>query len=940
MLAQRVRQLRGRVIRIGLGASVAWGLAAALACLIVGGWLDLVFELSPALRIGVAAVSLVVGVVLLVAVVAGAWRTGRTDLLARRMDEVGSTRGQIRSGIDLLRDGRSRSQLTEGLAEMAVERAARLANGVAARDAVPMGPLTRAVCGLSGVGAIIVAVVLIARPMAAAEYWRFIDPFGDHPPYSRVSFQVEPGNADVVYGANQEIKVTTSGPPLDRLDLVLRTPVEPGPAPGAAPEEVLPMFGEPDGVWRATVAGVTTPMQYFVRADAGRSYRYRLDVITVPKLEAVRFRITPPAYTHRGAYEGAVPQGGLAGLPGTTVQVWAKSNRPLGGGRLEITGGRPASVSVQREMTPVAAGEHEVTADFEIREPGRLEIRVRDVAGQESREAFGTSIAIRPDERPFVRLLDPPAVSLATPDVVVPVALAAEDDYGIAVLSLYRSLNDSRALPADLPVPSPPPSRYNHAVGLPVPTYGLRPGDEIKLFARVEDNDPAGAKGSESPVATVRIISQEDYQRLVITRQGLEVLQAKYEEARRRMEDIARQIEELQKELDKLPAESPLADEMRKKIDELADRMQKEAEEIAKLADTDLPFDIDKKMKEHMKELSDKLKQAAQEVKEFARQEPPPQVGEAKEGLEAIAKFCKGGKQDYEEKTTEPLEQFARIYPLLEDQSRFVALYQRQKELADRLDSLRGKDTGDDPLLRGRMRDLESEQYKVREDLRNLLADIEDHIQRLPEDDPKVENLRDTATAFVAGVKESGATEAMADAEAGLAAFSGTRGAEGAREAERILNQFIGRCNSMGGQAGTCLKFAPNLSESLGNTVEQLLAGAGLNMGANGIGGGSGYSAQSTSLDNVGLFGRLPTLGGDMGREGRDARSAALKGRGGHEGNFEGGEPGRVDPLETLRAAGAGQTVVPPQYRERVGAYFERIADEVGDKGEKVRSEK
>ena len=32
---------------------------------------------------------------------------------------------------------------------------------------------------------------------------------------------------------------------------------------------------------------------------------------------------------------------------------------------------------------------------------------------------------------------------------------------------------------------------------LPLSAYGLRPGDVIKLFARVEDNDPAGAKGSE-----------------------------------------------------------------------------------------------------------------------------------------------------------------------------------------------------------------------------------------------------------------------------------------------------------------------------------------------------------------------------------------------------------------------------------------------------------
>ena len=37
----------------------------------------------------------------------------------------------------------------------------------------------------------------------------------------------------------------------------------------------------------------------------------------------VRFRITPPAYTNRPPYDGPLPKDGIAGLPGTVVQVWA-----------------------------------------------------------------------------------------------------------------------------------------------------------------------------------------------------------------------------------------------------------------------------------------------------------------------------------------------------------------------------------------------------------------------------------------------------------------------------------------------------------------------------------------------------------------------------------------------------------------------------------------
>lgn len=930
-LVRSLRGIRGRMLRVGGSAAVAWAVAGAALCLIFGVWADLVFELSPKLRIAVLMVAAGAGLLLLAGTIVRTLRAGRSDLLARRLDLVGATGGQIRSGTDLMHSDRRHSSLTGGLAHMAIERAALLARQVAAERAVPVRPLIAAF-GVATVIAVVIGLTSVALPsLASTEYLRFRDPFGDHPPYSRVSFQVEPGNADVVYGAAQEIKIVTAGGSVERLDLVLL-------ADGGGSEEVLPMFGEPGGIWRATVASVTSPARYFVRCDAGRSHRFRLGVITLPKLESVRFRISPPAYTHRGAYEGGLPQAGLAGLPGTLVEVWAKSNRPLSQGTLQISGLK-ADAAVDREvMQPTAPGEHEVKAGFEIREPGRIEIRVRDVEGQESQDAFTTTFAVRSDERPFVRLLDPPPTSLCTPTVELPVAMAAEDDYGISRLSLYRSLNDSRALPVDMPVPDAPPStRQNHGVGLPLPSYSLRPGDEIKLFARVEDNDPAGTKGSESPLAIIRIISQEDYERLVITRQGMEVLMSKYQQARRRMEEIAARIEELQKELAKQSDDAELSAEMRKQIQDLAAKMQQESQEIAKAADNKLPFDIDEKMNEHLRDLAEKLAQAAKEVDEFAKAEPSPKAGEAKEGLEQIRKFCKGGQQEYQEKTTEPLEQLAKIYPLMEDQARFTALYKRQKELADRLDSLRGKDTGDDPQQRARMRDLESEQYKVREDLKNLLQDIEDHLQQLPEDS-ELDELRQTAGDFLSGVRDSGATEAMADAETGLAAFSGTRGAEGSREAEQILKRFLGNCNSMGKQGKACLKFAPGLGESLGNTVEQLLAGAGLNMGQNGMGmAGSGYSAQSSTLDNVGLFGHLPTLGGgDRAGESKDAMSARGA-RAGNEGNFESGDPGRLDPLEPADARGDMQNLVPAEYRQRVGAYFERITDEIGNDKEREK---
>src|SRR5690606_10168432 len=134
-------------------------------------------------------------------------------------------------------------------------------------------------------------------------------PNGDHPPYSAVTFTVAPGDAEVIYGQGFDVRVTADKPLSADVELVLvprDAQTENGggkPTDGtglavrrssAIPsEQVLPMFPEPGGGWRATVANVTRPATYFVRSHRARSHRHAVEVILVPRFEEVRFRVTP-----------------------------------------------------------------------------------------------------------------------------------------------------------------------------------------------------------------------------------------------------------------------------------------------------------------------------------------------------------------------------------------------------------------------------------------------------------------------------------------------------------------------------------------------------------------------------------------------------------------------------------------------------------------------
>ena len=81
----------------------------------------------------------------------------------------------------------------------------------------------------------------------------------------------------------------------------------------------------------------------------------------------------------------------------------------------------------------------------------------------------------------------------------------------------------------------------------------------IKLFARVEDNDPTGPKASESPVVVVRIISQSEFERMLRVRQGMEVLMSKYRQAERRLESLAGSRRRLRKKLEGEPRRKKLS---------------------------------------------------------------------------------------------------------------------------------------------------------------------------------------------------------------------------------------------------------------------------------------------------------------------------------------------------------------------------------------------
>jgi len=650
-------------------------------------------------------------------------------------------------------------------------------------------------------------------------------------------------------------------------------------------------------------------------------------VQTVPQFSEVRFVMTPPAYSGLPPVQGILPVSGVAALRDSTLRIILRSNRPLSAGRLDVITDEPQTVHLTAQSDP-----HEVAGEFQISQAGRIDLQMTDLEGQPSYETRSIPIRLLQDQHPIVRLTQPRAVSFATPTALLPVTVAAEDDYGLSRAQLYRSLNDSRSRPANAELESAGQRRLQWTSNLPLADYGVQPGDEIKLFARAEDNDPYSpaapiGKGSECPIVTVRIISQEEFDQLQRERIGMQNLTAKYDQARRRLEKLIDQMDKLEQSLEKQPADSPLSDKLREELAQLANELSVQSEEIQKLADQKLPLDLDKHLNPKLAEMAKQLKELSDQLNQ--QSEPPPGTpADTREALQKQLEQLRELNQQHRQEVTEPLEWLKQSLAMKQNEPAFVRLVQRQRDLADRLSSLKTQSGQDDPAAKARMRSFEEEQRRNQMELAGILQQVEEDAHRLPEDE-RLEKLRRSALEFVEAVRSSPADQQMGDAEQSLAKFDGAQGHQSALDAAKTLEQFLSQCQGMGEEAGNCLpSFAPgsSLASALSSTLQQLSPSTGMV----GQGAGGGYSSQMSTMDNVGLYGSMPLLGGN----GLQDENNPTSGPGLAESAFGTGSNADGNGFQTQQANpayGGADWGVPARYRRQSGRYLQKLADELDE---------
>jgi len=898
LLALRTRCVCLACLR-GIGLAAVLVLAGAVAI----GWTDLIIALPGSWRLAGALVLLGVAAAVLCLLLARAVRRSTPRQLACALDRVGQTGGQIRAGVEL-----AEGFVAEGLAPLTADltrRAVVLAGELAARQshaaAEPAAPALRPWCALAGAALLLAGGWRLWPEVVSAQAARVLDPAGEHLRYCPYRFEIACAQ-DVIYGEPLEMTARVAG--ADQQERFVWVVQQPGRKPWTAP-----LIARTDGSLLGNLSAVVSDLSFHIEGPRGRSPSYKVTVLNTPQITDVGVRVEYPAYTGMPSYEGhydRLPGGGPSGVRGTKVTLRIGSNRPLSAGTLTLhKAGAEKEPALQVPMTASPdGGPNSVAGTFQMDSDLQFSAEIRDIGGLACKQAFQGRCLLMPDQRPRVSIIEPRARSYATPDTALPLVIEAEDDFGIAELRLYRSLNGSRDIPAPLPLPAGARRLVRLVQELPLADWRLDPGDVLEISAVAGDNDPQGSKTAQTPVHRVTMITRERYVDLLRQQETIDDLYERYKPWLDTLASLRARWKEAHAKKD----EKEMA-AVREVVREAVERLGQQLKEPPVFA-ADLQFS------QELRRLLESLQEALKDLEQQQYDDVDRPLTEAEEAAKKALEM--------------PLEMLVKLYRLIEDESLYTVLALIQEDLARRAAAFKPlKKLTDAQQLRD-LQALLDEQREVRVALQRLVQDIRDHAGQLPAEDERFKELIDSANKFATDVIDKGIDKAQQEAETAMAAAAGTDSHAAADKAATLMMELVKRFNGGGGFGGQALDklrpFGPHITQ----TVNQLLGARGLPLPGLGLGQGGqggGYSLGSGN-NQVGLYGnreRRQRLGGGGGKRALagSATAATVKDAEGF---------GVRSQFDDGSAAAALMTLLPSIYRSAVRDFNQRVADDLAKK--------
>ena len=973
-LAGMLRSVRSLKVFLEIASVVLLAFACLLGAALVAVYLDAVLALPTPARIAVN-VLFSIGALWSVGLMLRSLFLNRFDprRLARLVeDRLGLENSVFINGVEFA--GAEQRTGSSVLRARAVRMAHQHARKVSSLDVVPVRPLYRSFMIAAAALLLLAGAWLTAPRLFGAVVPRYLDPHGDHPPYTLVTFDVTISPEPVYHGRPAEISVKLGGPEaIDQARVVFLSGEE---------RESLPMYRTGEQQFALQIDKAARSRDFYIDTPRGRSPTRRLDVLEVPWFEETHVGYVYPGYTGWPAAEQPLTDRGIHALVGTEVTLTIRSNLPLQSGRLQLTPGDAGSDGAAHVVLhPVPEDPRTVTGTFPIEFSGRFQLDLVAVSGARSAESLEGPLEAVPDRHPHVAIVEPGARVIAVEDWQVPVTVEAVDDVGISRIRLYRSVNGWGPTPVDLALESSQPNRASARSEFDLAALGSRAGDVITYYASAYDNHPGGEQFADSELCVIQVISKSEYEQFARQQYQMDELVAEFEAIREQLDRMQQERNELLEELETLrkqleESEQPgeelqqRMEELQKQLSEYSESAEQLAERLQKRTEQLQLYELEEPYTEQLQKLSKQLEKQSQNADAVQQQlenlASNPTSPESRQSLDDALETLRKENEPFDQQTQQQLqrtESDLELYKMADDMvaaaERMRSIITRQRELADRLGEFRNSSSVPS-AEQSRIDRLAAEQELLEQELQEAAREMEQAAQRAEE---RLPQMAGDALGLCRAINDLQIPQDQQLAAQQARQGAGQQAHESADAAARNLESLLSKCTSC---EGACNSMSDSLdgplrlpADQLQQCLNQLAQGRGIpgvggrpgsgtgqgNSGGGGASGGVGTADRGGAGNAAGMGWRpgqsFPgsqapvTVLGPMTEQTmrmQRAGSTSNDDRGGWLPFGANDDPRAAESLNPVTREASQSGVgnlrgVPAGYREAAEAYFRRLSE-------------
>ncbi len=473
-------------------------------------------------------------------------------------------------------------------------------------------------------------VIFFAQNFYQAGY-RLLHPNTEFTRAPDFQISVVPGNVQKLKNESIEITARVSGRIPEKINLNLKEI-------NSDAEFSHTVYPDKENLFKYKIEHLQDSTEYYFSVENVSTPKYLISVVELPLVRYLQVKVIPPNYSRLSPKFLEENVGDINCLKGSLVEINLHSNKNLAMAKLIFNHQKESQLEVTANRAK---------GTFKAVEDGTYHIELVDVGDFQSKDPIEYRITIIPDIYPTISILMPGRDVDITEEMMLPLVIEAEDDFGFSDLRLGYQVVKATVSFADtgvkymaLPIEGVHREKITLDYVWDLTQLKLFAGDVVRYFAEVFDNDNiSGPKSTKSLVYAARFPSLEEIfaELSKEQEQTYDSFEGLYEQSKDLKENVEKLVEQIKQNpelkweekqqvediLNKQKQLEQSLEEVKQQLDQMIERMERndllsletlqKYQELQKL--------LNEIMTEELKELMKKLNQAVQNLdQELVRQ--------------------------------------------------------------------------------------------------------------------------------------------------------------------------------------------------------------------------------------------------------------------------------------------------------------------------------